>query len=1766
MLQNGVKELFESEKYAEYLKTMSKLHNYSTRNTLLIHLQMPGATKVAGYGKWLGMGRYVKKNEKGLRIYAPVRGNRDVSETEVIDRNTGLPVLGENGEPVTETLPSLAANMRFRAVAVYDVSQTGGEPLPELAEELPGDVAQYETFMDALRAVSPFPIDFETLPEGNDGYCNMGERRIAIRSGMGETQTVSAVIHEITHAKLHDRAVDADSGGETPARDRRTEEIEAESVSYAVCQYYNIETGANSFGYLADWSKSKELKELSASLDIVRKTAAELIEGIDENFRALAVERAETHTAVDLPLDAPVTGVEPQAAQPEPVELTVMAHTVDNEFHFYGADAELVAGKLGLPTENRRGTVRGVPYDVLLSVPKEQMDGYSGRLLEYNISTAVDGVPKGMTDAEKYSISYGFFGDGITVTNTAEERDGAPVAIARIMPDRTVRYYDPDIPDDIKRGIEQTAAELDDPALRPLRDAAYTENAKKEFVDMYYDLPVEFDDSYDGNGERLGLELSAEIAQENVIHHWDYSEDGKWEYFGNRSVMTGEWTGSAAEPSPFELHSYYNAKQQEESDYTQNTPGREDIPPNDRDLVARIQGYVQSVGKVTDVTDNEIYQAVLNRREHEQGVFWDTYRSIGDAILNERTLAEVRSQHEEATPIDIASLREKLFVLSAMPDMDAKHTCATEILIEALCQNAELLAFANAGGDWQSGGGRYAVFDGGYYEALVDALRDELAELLVDKTHANRLENAVKGNVNQRLSDIAYDRATLDEYAEIAKSGRLEVYLTPYPENSENTGVRVHLTELLPDGGKYDYGAIFGYDPDDTRDHAISNYLSAKNFNVLRESVFGKPETGVTLTYRETEPVGSTVLRRLLFNDMNFNREQKRTRVEVLPPMGKYSVYAQHLSGVIGDDTTIHIGTDSGYLLPLNVDRTNFEKRYFESFIDRMFERAGAQLDAQLANPEKFAMYQQAVITGRIDEAEAHNAVYRTFKAEKDGERRAEIAEQQAAAAKEAKRRHTAEITANAETLASGGRFEVGASRYSGKNNLLELFALYGIDVPLATKGWLNKKLTRLEFSAHGGLSYSSYRNKNSKSQMSDTAYTKLKELRTAIQLTPVAVKLAEKGIINNDAAELPPIETEMPEALPTLTPDDKEFWRGHIADLLAANGGKTELDDLELPPFDHYGGLGKFHEVFGEQRYKHEFAHIVAKENAKRTGEPWTVFDFCEGGDYRPDILRTPTAMLFSEADKFIRGYEPKVRAINMGGGYDKLDVTTYIRRGDNEVYPITDRYDIGESRKISGLYNTLKAETDYYYAHPEIFGWKTTDENFAGDKALAYADIAILKETLVREYPYAEIEKVTRYADGDKLDQRVFNEGEILSIAEADSKIKTEEKAIRDNKVKKYGSPGDGDEELSIAIHFMLPGENEQSVFRMSYLLGDFNGEQSGLLKHFELGGSYINFCIRNGDYGNVNTVLGGKTAADATRLAAEYSAVHEALRDGMLGTGEETAPERIADTTALLPDPTVTPSERSEYGYTADELLPLSRERALELYDADNPVYLLYPDNREAMAFDRGEIEKFDGLFGIERSDWEKIREAGDNGKKREGELLAGEKNMFGIYQIKDTEELRDMRFAPTSDIKTRGLTVNRDNYNLVCVGALNSRDTQTTPDRIYSDFNEGYTFEGSLRPDDYSGRSVSVSDVIVLNWSGHIRSHYVDDFGFAELDNFTGRETEKTADRAEDVSAENGTLKKAKPGLLERLDEMKRQKTDVSRTEYEGKTVLAGAPAR
>ena len=294
-LEQGITELFDSERYKEYLKVMSKFHNYSFRNTVLIAMQKPDASLLAGFSAWKNnFERNVMRGQKGIKIIAP-SPYKIKQEMQKIDPHTQKPIIGKDGKPVTEekeiTIPA------YKVVSVFDVSQTEGKELPDIAvDELTGDVDRYKDFFAALEKTSPVPIAFENIEGGSHGYYHLEDKRIAINEGMSELQTLKTAIHEIAHAKLHDIDLNAPKD-EQPRVDRRTREVEAESVAYTVCQHYGLDTSDYSFGYVAGWSSGRELSELKSSLETIRSAAAEIINSIDANFAELQKAQDKEQTA-----------------------------------------------------------------------------------------------------------------------------------------------------------------------------------------------------------------------------------------------------------------------------------------------------------------------------------------------------------------------------------------------------------------------------------------------------------------------------------------------------------------------------------------------------------------------------------------------------------------------------------------------------------------------------------------------------------------------------------------------------------------------------------------------------------------------------------------------------------------------------------------------------------------------------------------------------------------------------------------------------------------------------------------------------------------------------------------------------------------------------------------------------------------------------------------------------------------------------------------------------------------------------------------------------------------------------------------------------------------------------------------------------------------------------------------------------------------------------------------------------------------------------
>ena len=287
-LESGVEELFTSNRYQEFLKTMAKFHNYSFNNTMLIAMQRPGATLVTSYKNWQSMGRQVMKGEKGITIIAPAPYKK-MKEKEVLDENQ-RPIMGTDGKPKTEQVEVTVPH--FKAVTVFDIAQTSGEPIQTLAPELlTAAVQDFDSFMQAIQKISPVPIRFDEIDGNANGYYHNADKEIVIKKGLSESQTLKTTIHETAHAKLHDKEIMESLGVE---KDRLTKEVEAESVAYCVCSSFGLDTSDYSFPYIAGWSSSREMKEMKASMDVIRKTAGEMIDQLTEELEIILEEKQKT--------------------------------------------------------------------------------------------------------------------------------------------------------------------------------------------------------------------------------------------------------------------------------------------------------------------------------------------------------------------------------------------------------------------------------------------------------------------------------------------------------------------------------------------------------------------------------------------------------------------------------------------------------------------------------------------------------------------------------------------------------------------------------------------------------------------------------------------------------------------------------------------------------------------------------------------------------------------------------------------------------------------------------------------------------------------------------------------------------------------------------------------------------------------------------------------------------------------------------------------------------------------------------------------------------------------------------------------------------------------------------------------------------------------------------------------------------------------------------------------------------------------------------
>ena len=443
-LETGMKELYDSDKYKSYLNSMAKLYQYSSNNIMLIHKQMPDATQIASYTLWKEkFSRQVKKGETGLYIYAPAKPKEpEKVMMEKLDPETGAPLLDKNGKVIMEAMTPLSAldGIKFVLVPVFDVSQTVGDPIPELVENIAGNVAHYEAFLDALKDVSPLPIEFEAMPEDKDGYCQYGVK-IGIREDMSETQTVSAVIHEMTHDKLHDKNKLPENA---EPKKKRIKEIEAESISYVVCQHYGIETSPNSFGYLAEYG-SRDMSEIKASLDTIRKEAGSLITAIDERFNAICQKRGIDLTAKE-PEKAATT---PEQAEPSYSMESRIENIAGVDFSFQEVVPEIAAkppiGYLYFASSDEK-----IPYysdNAIIEAYKKELDSLSVMGVMYQDVTD-EALSKKLY--EVYAGKFGETPESLSETTTPPRNDnGISFYTLNIDSNSVPSFYDNHIDADV---------------------------------------------------------------------------------------------------------------------------------------------------------------------------------------------------------------------------------------------------------------------------------------------------------------------------------------------------------------------------------------------------------------------------------------------------------------------------------------------------------------------------------------------------------------------------------------------------------------------------------------------------------------------------------------------------------------------------------------------------------------------------------------------------------------------------------------------------------------------------------------------------------------------------------------------------------------------------------------------------------------------------------------------------------------------------------------------------------------------------------------------------------------------------------------------------------------------------------------------------------------------------------------------------------------------------------------------------------------------
>lgn len=612
-IETGIKELFESDKYKSYLQTMSRFHKYSLNNTILISMQKPDATLVAGFNKWRdGFSRHVKKGEKGIKIIAPTP-YKIKEQREKLDPQTKAPILDASGKVQTEEVEVQIP--MYRVVSVFDVSQTYGEPLPTLASNLTGNVEQFEVFMEAIKRTASVPIEIKPMPDNTDGYYHTEDKRIAIREGMSEVQTVSAVIHEVAHSLLHNREMEKELQAQqdenakpVKPKDRNTEEVEAESISFAVCSYYGIQTAENSLGYIASWSKGRELAELRASLETINKTSSELISGIDKHFAEIVKERGmDLNAETDLPQQAP---------DPNKGQITEGGYNIEVDGHtgtWYVIDTEVVDGAKYFLLEH-----------------EEHGDGAACVIVDSDGKLALDDVWNGFDDLKEHFES----------KVTEEQRIDEPVQHDYPMPDPTVTIDD-------RNAYGYTADEL-----LPL--------SKERAAELWeQDLPVFL--LYEDNTEAMIFDIEEMQAHDGLFG----IETADWQAFHSRDRDKDHSPSQGAEaqflePTPLVPDNFL-------------TGDRIDTPRGSFFLTAMTKEQMEQAGYgYHHSSDNGAYHimgngtrafAVVNEDNPLRTAELSTeqnYNQIDGILNNQPTVAQLEEDAKSGKPISLMDLHDAI--------------------------------------------------------------------------------------------------------------------------------------------------------------------------------------------------------------------------------------------------------------------------------------------------------------------------------------------------------------------------------------------------------------------------------------------------------------------------------------------------------------------------------------------------------------------------------------------------------------------------------------------------------------------------------------------------------------------------------------------------------------------------------------------------------------------------------------------------------------------------------------------------------------------------------------------------------------------------------------------------------------------------------------------------------------------------------------------------------------------------------------------------